>query len=106
MRRRVRRLRIFYLTEILYHDNIQKYQIKRRFIMKKKISLLMVVCMTLLLAACGKEKSNTFTVGFDAEFPPYGYMDDNGEYVGFDLDLAAEALLTGTPRIWSCPAVP
>lgn len=32
----------------------------------------------------------TFTVGFDAEFPPYGYMDENGEYVGFDLDLAAE----------------
>lgn len=32
----------------------------------------------------------TFTVGFDAEFPPYGYKDDNGEYVGFDLDLAAE----------------
>lgn len=32
----------------------------------------------------------TFTVGFDAEFPPYGYMDEDGEYVGFDLDLAAE----------------
>lgn len=32
----------------------------------------------------------TFTVGFDAEFPPYGYMDDNGEYVGFDLELAQE----------------
>lgn len=32
----------------------------------------------------------TFTVGFDAEFPPYGYQDDNGEYTGFDLDLAAE----------------
>ena len=32
----------------------------------------------------------TFTVGFDAEFPPYGYQDDNGEYVGFDLDLADE----------------
>ena len=31
-----------------------------------------------------------FTVGFDAEFPPYGYMDDNGEYTGFDLELAAE----------------
>jgi polar amino acid transport system substrate-binding protein len=30
------------------------------------------------------------TVGFDAEFPPYGYLDENGEYVGFDLDLAAE----------------
>ena len=29
-------------------------------------------------------------VGFDAEYPPYGYMDDSGEYVGFDLDLAQE----------------
>lgn len=35
-------------------------------------------------------QTKTFTVGFDAEFPPYGYMDDNGEYVGFDLELAAE----------------
>ena len=35
-------------------------------------------------------KNGTFTVGFDAEFPPYGYMDDNGEYVGFDLSLAEE----------------
>ena len=25
-----------------------------------------------------------------AAFPPYGYQDENGEYVGFDLDLAAE----------------
>jgi polar amino acid transport system substrate-binding protein len=33
---------------------------------------------------------NTFIVGFDAEFPPYGYKDDNGSYVGFDLDLAQE----------------
>lgn len=32
----------------------------------------------------------TFTVGFDAEFPPYGYMDENGGYTGFDLDLAKE----------------
>lgn len=33
-------------------------------------------------------EKRTFTVGFDAEFPPYGYKDDSGEYVGFDLDLA------------------
>ena len=31
----------------------------------------------------------TFTVGFDASFPPYGYQ-ENGEYVGVDLDLAQE----------------
>lgn len=30
----------------------------------------------------------TFTVGFDAEYPPYGFMDENGEYTGFDLELA------------------
>lgn len=60
--------------------------------MKKKLAVLLVTClMAVLMAGCGKkESSSTFTVGFDAAFPPYGYMDDNGEYVGFDLDLAAE----------------
>ena len=32
----------------------------------------------------------SLTVGFDADFPPYGYMDEDGNYVGFDLDLAQE----------------
>ncbi len=32
-----------------------------------------------------------FTVGFDAEYPPYGYLDeDTGDYTGFDLELAEE----------------
>lgn len=58
--------------------------------MKKRISVLLVTAMmACLLAACGGS-GETFTVGFDAAFPPYGYMDDNGEYVGFDLDLAQE----------------
>lgn len=35
-------------------------------------------------------KNGTLTVGFDAEFPPMGFKDDNGNYVGFDLDLAKE----------------
>jgi len=34
--------------------------------------------------------NNTFIVGFDAEFPPYGYKDDTGNYTGFDLELAQE----------------
>ena len=69
--------------------------------MKKLIALAAAAMMLLsLFSACGKEpvanndndteKTTTFTVGFDAEFPPYGYQDENGEYVGFDLDLAAE----------------
>ena len=35
-------------------------------------------------------EARTFSVGFDAEFPPYGYQNDEGEYVGFDLSLAEE----------------
>lgn len=31
-----------------------------------------------------------FVVGFDADFPPYGYIGDDGGYTGFDLDLAKE----------------
>ncbi len=38
--------------------------------------------------APASEERTTFNVGFDAEYPPYGYMDDNGEYTGFDLELA------------------
>lgn len=33
---------------------------------------------------------STLTVGFDQSYPPYGYVGDDGEFTGFDLDLAAE----------------
>ena len=68
--------------------------------MKKKMALALALVLALGLTGCGAKEeateaaaegeTKTFTVGFDAEFPPYGYMDDNGEYVGFDLDLAQE----------------
>ena len=32
----------------------------------------------------------TFTVGFDQDFPPMGFVGDDGEYTGFDLELAQE----------------
>ena len=50
------------------------------------------------LVGCGKQNTasagakapgSNFVVGFDADFKPYGYI-ENGEYVGFDLDLARE----------------
>ncbi len=31
-----------------------------------------------------------FVVGFDAEFPPMGFIAEDGSYTGFDLELAAE----------------
>ena len=55
-------------------------------------------------AAAAGERT-TFTVGFDASFPPYAYQ-ENGEYVGFDLDLAQEVCdrngweLVKTPIDW------
>lgn len=41
-------------------------------------------------AGTASEERTTFIVGFDAEFPPYGYKDENGDYVGVDLSLAQE----------------
>ena len=40
------------------------------------------------------DKSATATkkliVGFDSAYPPYGYVGDDGQYTGFDLELAQE----------------
>ena len=75
---------------------------------KKMVSILTAAfCASALLAGCGSadtaktsassagaasssaDGTTTLTVGFDAEYPPYGYMDDEtGDYTGFDLELA------------------
>ena len=69
--------------------------------MRKLVALALSCAMVFSMTACGSKdngsKDNgsksdsgktTFTVGFDAEYPPYGYMDDSGEYTGFDIELA------------------
>ena len=33
--------------------------------------------------------ADTLIVGFDSAFPPMGFVGDDGQYTGFDLDLAA-----------------
>lgn len=38
----------------------------------------------------GAASTGTLIVGFDSAYPPYGYVGDDGEYTGFDLDLAQE----------------
>ena len=40
--------------------------------------------------AAAEAAGGTLTVGFDQDFPPMGFVGDNGEYTGFDLDLAKE----------------
>ena len=57
----------------------------------KKLLAFAALAILCAFTGCSKKQANTFTVGFDAEFPPYGYKDEKtGEYTGFDLELAAE----------------
>ena len=76
---------------------------------KTVLSTMFLAMLSLLIVACSNSASNvttestvatesketiapkkTFIVGFDAEYPPYGFVDDDGTYKGFDLDLAKE----------------
>ena len=87
---------------------------------KRLLSAVMASAMVLSLAACGGAKTETtaaettaekkeetttagttaaetaeaaggtLIVGFDQDFPPMGFVGDNGEYTGFDLELAKE----------------
>ena len=63
--------------------------IKRDRIVLLLLLLGMVCGFCSMIPGKAAEKKE-FIVGFDAEFPPYGYLDDDGEYVGYDLDLAEE----------------
>ncbi|WP_417229267.1 transporter substrate-binding domain-containing protein [Thermophilibacter sp.] len=41
-------------------------------------------------AGTGAVDTGKLIVGFDSSYPPYGYVGDDGEYTGFDLELAQE----------------
>ena len=98
--------------------------------MKKLVAAVLLMGMTLSLAACGNtgadsneaagganeadsqaadaegagagdeessqaageegQSGDTFTVGFDQDFPPFGYVGDDGEFTGFDIEMATE----------------
>lgn len=45
----------------------------------------------------------TFIVGFDQDYPPYGFVGDDGEFTGFDLELAQEVC---TRNGWTFQAEP
>lgn len=66
--------------------------------MKKKLLACVAAAAALALSAvmlvgCGSDEAasgDKFVVGFDAGYPPYGYVGEDGEYTGFDLELAQE----------------
>lgn len=95
--------------------------------MKKILAIALAAMMLLatigMFASCGKtaepvnndpaEQTDEPTtqpvkvvLGFDADFPPYGYVDEAGEYVGFDIEYAKKVCgnlgyeLTLTPIDW------
>ena len=58
--------------------------------LKKSLFLATMVLLTAVFSGCGKkDDTRRFTVGFDADFKPYGYVENN-QYTGFDIDLARE----------------
>lgn len=87
--------------------------------MKKLITLLLVLLSVSALFANGQQdtgedlslqsvqEKGTFILGLDDSFPPMGYRDENGEIVGFDIDLAKEVAsrlgvtLVAQPIDWS-----
>jgi len=68
--------------------------------MKKILAVVLAMSMVLSMGACSNKSdtgsatksgdSNTFTVGFDQNFPPFGYVGDDGEFTGFDIEMATE----------------
>lgn len=72
--------------------------------MKMKKILAVMLAMLMLVtcfAACGKktetdtpQKDDTkrkFIMGVDPEYPPFSYLDNNGEYTGFDIEVCKAA---------------
>ena len=74
--------------------------------MKKLIALMLAMVMALSLVACGKPAENdnsandnstntdgdatatrTFVMGIDAEYPPFSYLGEDGQYTGFDVEV-------------------
>ena len=52
--------------------------------MKKLLALVLALCLTICASAA---LADTFKMGIDAEYPPFSYLDDDGNYAGFDVEM-------------------
>lgn len=57
--------------------------------MKKILALVMVAVLALAMVACGAADKDVLTMGTNAAFPPYEFVDENNNVVGIDAEIAA-----------------
>lgn len=66
--------------------------------MRRALTLLLtVISLSFILVACGSdsvlervEKDGVLRVGFEGTYPPFNFQDDNGDFIGFDVDISKE----------------
>lgn len=57
--------------------------------MKKILSLVLAMLMIIAcFAACGSKGDDELVMGTNATFPPYEFVDDNGNFAGIDVEIA------------------
>lgn len=107
------------MTEKIYYGRVLACEkgYTEDYVMKKRVLsiLLAGVMAASLFTGCGEKKDDKtgessrtkLIVGFDAEYPPFGYMGEDGQYTGFDLELAEAVCkmegweLVKTPIEWA-----
>jgi polar amino acid transport system substrate-binding protein len=62
----------------------------RRSNVGKKLSLFLIIMCLFVVSGCrnSEKASDVLRVGMDLKYPPFMYMDDSGEPVGLEVDIA------------------
>lgn len=58
-------------------------------LMKKGMALVLLAAMTLSMTACGGAKGKKYVIATDTVFRPFEFTNENGEFVGIDVDILA-----------------